>query len=427
VIFRNFVDGSFRGKVFAVNPNADEVLNRKCYPSILSISEKIDLAIVSVPASLVLKAVTECSKKGVKDVIIVTSGFKEAGNYTLDRKLEGLLRKCRMRCVGPNCLGIFNATTGMDSIFLPRSRLKRPKEGRIGFICQSGAIGSSILDLGAEEGYGFSKFVSYGNAMIVDETDLLGYLGADEKTKVICLYIEGVKNGKNFLRVASEISKRKPIIAIKGGMTDEGSKAAMSHTGSLAGSAEIYLGVFKQAGIIHATTLEEMFHFAEILSKCIRPKGNRVQVITNGGGYGILAADAIANSGLKLADMDEKTKKRLKPSMPPLISISNPMDLLGDATTERYKIAINACLDDKNIDVILVIALYQTPLLTTDVVDVIIETSDMKIKPIIVVSAGGEFTKVLKKSLDENDIPTYTFPEQAVLAIAKMVEYYGKK
>lgn len=426
VIFRNFIDGSFKGKVFPVNPNASEILRHKCYPSVLAIEEKIDLVIIAVPAEIVLKAIEECNKKGVKDIVIITSGFKEIGNSALDKKLENLLKKYRIRCIGPNCLGTFDAHSGLDSLFLPRYRLKRPREGSIGFICQSGAVGSSILDLATEEGYGFSKFVSYGNAMIIDEADLLEYLGNDDKTKVICLYVEGVKDGKKFLRAAREVSKKKPIIALKGGTTEEGAKATISHTGSLAGSAEIYFGAFKQAGIIRADTLEEMFHFAEILSKSIPPKGSRLQVITNGGGYGILSADAIANNNLALAEFSEETKRKLTSQMPPLVNIANPLDLIGDATTERYKIALYECLKDKSIDVILLIVLYQTPLVTTDIVDVIIEANDMKMKPIIVVSAGGEFTDVLRSSLDENSIPTYTFPEQAVKAIAKLVEYYEK-
>lgn len=427
VIFRNFIDGGFQGKVFPVNPNADQILNHKSYPSVLGIEERIDLAIIAVPAELVLRAIHDCKKKGIRDVIIISSGFKEVGNYALDRKLENLLKKCRIRAIGPNCLGTFDAHTKLDSLFLPRYRLKRPKEGSISFVCQSGAVGSSILDLATEEGYGFSKFASYGNAMDVDESDLLEYLGNDKSTKVICLYIEAVKDGNKFLRIAKKVSRKKPIIAIKGGTTQEGAKATLSHTGSLAGSADIYFGAFRQAGVVRADTLEEMFHYAEILSKCIVPKGNKIQVITNGGGYGILATDCIVKNNLELASFSKDSIKQLRKRLPPLVSISNPLDLIGDATTERYKIALDVCMKEKNIDIILLIALYQTPLITTDIVDVIIEANDMKKKPIAVVSAGGEFTEVLRKNLDENNIPTYTFPEQAVKAIAKLVEYYEKK
>src|SRR3989338_5006365 len=273
VILRNFIDGGYKGKIFVVNPNADWIINYKAYKSVVDIEEKVELAIIAVPAPLVPNVIVECAKKGIKDVIIVTSGFKEEGNYKLDKKLESLLKKYKIRCIGPNCLGCFDAHTKLDSLFLPRYRLSRPKEGGISFVCQSGAVGSAILDLATEQGYGFSKFISYGNAMNTDESDLIDYLGNDEKTKVICLYVEGIKDGKKFMRIASKVSKKKPIIAIKGGTTEQGARAIASHTGAIAGSAEIYNGAFRQCNVVIASTLGEMFRFAKILEKAIKPKG----------------------------------------------------------------------------------------------------------------------------------------------------------
>ena len=427
VIFRNFIDGGFAGKVYAVNPNAEEILGRKSYKSILDIEEHIELAIIAVPAETILKVVDECGKKHIKHVVIITAGFKEIGNNVLDAKLEKLLAKHKILCIGPNCLGTFDPTTSLDSLFLPRYRLQRPKPGSISFITQSGAVGSAIMDYATNQGYNFSKFISYGNAMNVDESDILEYLGQDDETKVICMYLEAVKDGKKFLETARRVSKKKPVIAIKGGITEAGSKATLSHTGSLAGAAEVYFGAFKQAQIIRARTLQEMFEFAKILDKCMVPVGNRVQIITNGGGYGILSTDAVINSGLEMAQMSAKTKAVLKKQFPPVVIVSNPMDLIGDATTERYEKAITACLDDKNIDVLLVILLYQTPLLSTDVVNVIIEANDMKKKPIIIVSTGGEFTELLSDNLEKNNIPHFDFPDNAVAAIKQLVEYYKKK
>ena len=423
VILRNFVDGGFQGKIFVVNPNADTILNHKAYKSVTEIEEKIELAIIAIPAALVPQAVIECGRKKIKDVIIVTSGFKEEGNYRLDKKVEALLKKYKIRCIGPNCLGCFDAHTKLDSLFLPRYRLSRPKEGGISFVCQSGAVGSAILDLATEQGYGFSKFISYGNAMSIDESDLIEYLGNDEKTKVICLYVEGIKDGKKFMRIAREVSKKKPIIAIKGGTTEQGAKAIMSHTGSLAGSADIYRGAFKQCNVIIADTLGDMFRFAKILEKCMKPRGKRVQVITNGGGYGILSSDAIVKNDLQFAKLSKESLKLLKKLN---LKTENPLDLLGDATTTKYKAALDIAMNDPNVDIILLIALYQTPLITTDIVDVIIEANDLKKKPIIVVSTGGEFTELLKKNVEANNVPCYTFPEEAVEAIKKLVEYYSK-
>jgi acetate---CoA ligase (ADP-forming) len=426
VIFRNFIDSGFKGKFFVVNPQAEEILNHKAYKSVLDIKDAVDLAIIAVPAEFTEQVVNECGKKKIRHVVIVTAGFKEAGNMDLDRRLAAALERNKIKCIGPNCLGTFDAYTKLDSLFLPRYRLQRPKEGHISFVCQSGAVGSSILDLATDQGYGFSKFISYGNAMNVDEADLIDYLGKDEKTKVICLYVEGVKDGKKFIRVAREVSKKKPIIAIKGGKTAEGSKATMSHTGSMAGAAEVYSGIFKQTGVIEVATLEEMFETAKVLEKCMKPRGRRVAVITNGGGYGILSTDTIVASGLEMTKLSGESVWQIKKLLPK-VATENPIDLLGDASTDKYKIAMEMMLNDKNVDVLLTIVLYQTPLVTTDIVDNIVEFNDMHRKPIIIVSAGGEFTEVLKESLEKNNIPNFTFPENAVRAIKHLVEYYDFK
>jgi acyl-CoA synthetase (NDP forming) len=311
-------------------------------------------------------------------------------------------------------------------LFLPRYRLTRPGKGGISFVCQSGAAGSALLDLASKEGYGFAKFISYGNAINLDEADLIEYLGKDPETKVICLYVEGVKQGQKFIKVCQQVSKTKPIIAIKGGLTEHGSKATLSHTGSLAGSAVVYGGVFRQAGIIHAEHLEDMFSYARILEKCIKPKGKRVQVITNGGGYGILATDSIIQNNLQMADMDKKVLAKLKKLWPPLVTVANPMDLVGDATEMRYKQAIEAAMNDKGVDILLLILLYQTPLLSPEVVEIVSEFNNQKKKPIVVVSTGGEFTELLKHNLEEKGVPSFTFPAQAVEAIRELCNYYLK-
>ncbi|MBW3003699.1 CoA-binding protein [Candidatus Woesearchaeota archaeon] len=422
VIFRNFIDTDYDGKIFPVNPNAELILNRKSYKSVLDIKEKLHLAIIAVPAKFILKVVEQCGKKKIKDLMIITAGFEEVGNLKLKQQLEKLLKKYKIRVIGPNCLGTFNSYNNFDSMFLPRSRLKRPEPGTISFVSQSGALGSAILDLAAKEGYGISKFISYGNAINTNESDILEYLSDDPKTKVICLYIEGVKDGKRFLEVCKKI--KKPIIAIKGGVTEAGSKATLSHTGSLAGSAEIYRGVFKQAGIIEAESLEDLFNYARVLEKTIKPKGRRVQIITNGGGYGIVSADALARYNLEAAKLSATTIKELKIHLPPIAIIKNPMDLIGDADTERYKLAIDACMNDNNIDIIYIVLLYQTPLITPDIIDIVSEYNDLKKKPIITVSTGSEFTEVLRKGLEENNVPCFEFPDNAMKAIGKLVEYY---
>ena len=422
IIFRNFIDAKYGGAVYVVNPHVDKILGYRSYASVLDIEGKVDLAVVAVPADASLKVIDECGKKGIKDVVMITAGFREVGNIILDKKLEKLLKKHKIRCIGPNCLGCFDANTGLDTLFLPVSRLQRPGKGGISFICQSGAVGSATMDLAAKEGYGFSKFVSYGNAMNVDESDILEYFGNDPGTRVICMYIEGIRDGKKFMKTASRVSQKKPVIAIKGGVTSEGSKATLSHTGSLAGSAEVYFGAFRQAGVIKAGTLQELFNFARIFDKSVCACGPRIQVITNGGGYGILSTDAIVQAGLEMAKPSAATISKFS-KLYPRVSTSNPIDLLGDASTQMYKDAIGLCLNDRNVDALLVIALYQTPRLGTDVVDAIIELSKENKKPIITVSTGGEFTQMLKVEMEKNGIPSYTYPEEAVNSMKQLVEY----
>ncbi|HLD15900.1 MAG TPA: CoA-binding protein [Candidatus Nanoarchaeia archaeon] len=424
VILKNLLESHYHGKLYPVNPNTSQLINLKCYPSVLQIKNQVDLAVVSVPASLTLKAVEDCGKKGIKNIVIISAGFSEVGNHELDNKLLSLVKKYKINLIGPNVLGIYDAHSGVDTLFLPRLRLNRPQPGTISFICQSGAVGSASLDLISREGYGFAKFISYGNALSIDESDLLEYLGNDKETKVICMYIEGIKDGKKFIKVASNVTKKKPVIVIKGGTTEAGSKAALSHTSALAGSFEIYKGAFKQSGIILAESLEDLFNYAKVLEKCIKPKGNRVQVITNGGGYGILCADNIEQNNLIPARLSESTVNALKKIFPPLVLVSNPMDLIGDTDTKRYETAIEYCLQDANIDIILVVLLYQTPLITSDIVDMITEFNNRKEKPIVVISTGGEFTEIHKRDMELAGVPCFTFPHQAVKSIKTLCDYY---
>jgi len=427
VIFKNFLEG-FDKEVYPVNPNADEVLGYKCYKSVKDIPGKLELAIICIPAKFVPDAVIDCGKKGIRNVIIISAGFKEVGNEKLTKELLNALTKYKIDCIGPNCLGVYSSRGHIDTLFLPKDRLKRPKEGVISFVSQSGASGSAVLDLAAEERFGFAKFISYGNAINVDESDLIEYLGNDPDTEVICLYVEGVKDGKKFLETCKKVSSKKPIIAIKGGITEAGKKAALSHTGSLAGSAEVYFGAFKQAGMITAHTLEEVFDFMKVFEKVqIKPKGRNIQVITNGGGFGILCSDAIAGLGLDMAEMTSAVKKSLKKKLPPIAVAENPIDLLGDATTERYRLAFDACMKDKNVDIILAVVLSQTPLIEEEIItDVLKEFNDKKKKPIITITTGSEFSDRLQQDIEDSGLPCFKFPFNAVRAIKALLEYHKK-
>ncbi|MCH7568587.1 MAG: CoA-binding protein [Nanoarchaeota archaeon] len=427
VIFKNILDAGFEGDVIPVNPHVSEILNHIVYSSVKKIKGKVDLAILAIPAEKVLGVVKECKSKGIKDVLIVSSGFSEVGNNELENKLKEFLKKNKMRCLGVNCLGVYDSYNALDTLFLPRYRLKRPLPGAISFVCQSGAVGSAILDIATAKGHKFSKFISYGNATDIDESDLIEYLGNDKNTKVICLYVEGIKDGEKFYKVLKKVSEKKPIIALKGGLTEEGMEATLSHTGSLAGKKEVYFGIFKQVGIINADSLEEMFNIASLVEKNVEFKGNRLQIITNGGGYGIISTDAIVDAeNIEMSSLSSKTIKNLRKVFPKTINVRNPLDLVGDATTERYEIALEACIKDDKVDGILLILLYQTPLITTDIVEVISGFHQETKKPIVVVSTGGEFTENLSESLEDKGVPVFSFPKDAIHAIDKLI-WYGKK
>ncbi len=426
VIFRNFIEGRFKGKVFPVNVKAKKILGRRCYSSVLDINERIDLAVVCIPSKLVPNVMEECGKKGVHAVIIISGGFKEVGNNELEENTRDIAKKHHMRVIGPNCLGVFDSRTGVDTIFLPRYKLERPEKGEIAFITQSGAVGSVVLDWMGKRGYKVSKFISYGNAMDVDEADLIEYLSKDDETKVICAYFEGVKEGRKFLNVSKKVTKRKPIIVLKGGITNAGTKAVSSHTGSLAGSFEIYTAAFRQSGIIQADNMEEIFDFARTLSKQPLPKGRHVQIITDGGGFGVLLADEIIKNGLELAEMGKESIERMRKEMPPYVVLKNPIDLTGDADTEMYRRALESAINDRNVDMIGLIVLLQVPRLGGDVVETVINAFKSSNKPIFVISAGGEYTEVLKKSLEDFGVPTFSYPESAARSMKILYDFAQK-
>ncbi|MBU0636387.1 hypothetical protein KKE06_05160, partial [Candidatus Micrarchaeota archaeon] len=322
-----------------------------------------------------------------------------------------------------NCFGIFVGDSGLNTTFSAQQKMLLPANGNVAFISQSGALGVNILDWAATQPFGISKFVSYGNAMDIDESDLLEYLRNDTKTKIITVYLEGVKHGHKFLEIAKKVSKKKPIIVLKGGVTQEAHQATISHTGSLAGNTEVYKAVFKQSGIIQAEDLMQLFNFAKILESEPLPKGNQVQIITNGGGYGIITADAIVKHGLKLANMSATNKNQLKKVFPSTVSINNPMDLVGDADAKRYKIAVTTALKDPDVNMVLVIILFNTPPIGEQVVRELAKIKKTAKKPLIVASTGSDFTQKMRAKLEKNNIPTFEYPELAASSLQALWKY----
>lgn len=413
----------FKGKVYPVNPKANKILGQKCYDSILDIRRDIDLAVIAVPAKVVPKVMHDCVDKGVRSAIIISSGFSEVGNKELELEVKHIAEKGHIRVVGPNCLGIYDSYSGLDTLFLPEEKLGRPKIGNISFISQSGAVGSVILDWIASEGYGVSKFISYGNAVDLDETDFIEYLADDKSTDVICLYLEGVKNGRRFMNISKSTVKKKPIVVIKAGKTEEGIAAVHSHTGSLAGSDEIYDAAFKQAGVIRADGMETLFNYAQAMSNQQLPNGNKVLIITNGGGFGILSTDEVISNGLELAKFSKKTEKTLSKILPDYVKVHNPLDLAGDADAERYRKVFKAIEKDRGIDALFLITLFQTVSLEPKVVDVLGKFNKHYKKPIVVCSAGGKYSRKNMERIEILGIPVYNTPAKAAETLAALHNY----
>ncbi|MBD3156161.1 MAG: CoA-binding protein, partial [Candidatus Aenigmarchaeota archaeon] len=426
-VFTNFLGGLYEGKLYAVNTKTDPILGQKVYASVLDVPDSIDLAVIVVPGKFVKGVLSECVKKGVKSVIIISSGFSEMGKEgkELEEELKKIVRSTKTRVIGPNCLGVYDSSSHVDTLFLSRKRCGRPNEGNIAFISQSGAVGSTILDwLSEEGGIGISKFISYGNGMDIDESDLIEFLGNDRKTDVITAYIEGLKgSGKKFMKICKRISRKKPIIVLKSGKTERGTKAVSSHTGSLAGSGKIYSAAFKQAGVIEAKTWQELFDYAKAFSTQPTPKGDRIIIVTDGGGFGVLATDEAERSKLKLPYPSEKLKRKMEKVMPPYAILHNPIDLTGDTDAERYRISIEECLKSGEYDGVISITLFQVPRLEETVVDDLIKLKKKYKKPIIACAAGGKYSNKLSDRLTKGGIPVYPTPERSVKVMKALVDY----
>lgn len=414
----------FKGQIFPVNPKYDEILGLKAYPKLTEIPEPVDLAVIAVRAELVPKIMEDAAVKGVKGVIVVSGGFAEIGEEgkKLQERIVEIARKAGIRVIGPNCIGVYNALTGVDTFFLPWDRMKRPHKGPIAIISQSGAFLASVMDWAAEAGIGITKAVNFGNKIDVDEVDLLEYFGEDHNIKVIIVYLEGVNpgRGKELIRVAREITtkKGKSVILLKGGKTASGARAAASHTAALAGSYEVFKAAMNQANIIEVDDTITLFDMAKALALLHPPKGSRVGIITNAGGPGVIAADTLARYGLEVPQFSEKLKAKLREIFPPRVAVNNPVDLTGDATDEDFKKALEIVINSNEVDMILVLALMQPPTMTLKVADYIAEIAwRRKDKPVVVVTIGSEYAKKFREYLESRGIPVYDFPERAVKAL----------
>lgn len=345
-IFSNILLNKYNGIMYPINPRAKGIFGVKCYSNIMDISEDIDMAIIIVPRDIVPGVVKECGKKGVKVIVIISAGFKEIGGEgeVLERRIKELVDRFSMSLIGPNCFGVIN--TSQDVSLNATFSRTIPRKGNIAFISQSGALCAAILDYAKSESIGFSKFVSMGNKADIMENDLLLMLKNDPETDVILMYIEDIVNGREFIKIAREITSKKPILAIKSGRTPQGARAASSHTGSLSGSDDVYNAIFAQCGVLRVETMEELFGYGKAFAKQPLPEGRRMAIITNAGGPGIITTDACVRHNLELSTFQKNTTKKLKMKLPHAANIHNPVDVLGDADSKRYGIALESVLKD---------------------------------------------------------------------------------
>ena len=423
-IVKNLTQLGYTGKVYFVNIRKPEILGVKTYPTVMEIPEVVDLAMIATPAKTVPDVMEECGRAGVKGTIIVSAGFKETGpeGKALELKILEKAKKYNIRVIGPNCIGVMRPNRNLNATFVN----KVPKPGKIAFISQSGALGSAILDWAISQNIGFSNFVSVGSMIDVDFGDLIDYFGSDPQTKSILMYAEGITEARKFMSAARHFARTKPIVVIKSGKYSESAKAAASHTGSLSGEDAIYDAAFKRAGIVRVDEIEDLFNAAEVLGTQPLPKGPNLAIITNAGGPGVMATDALIARGGKLAKLSDETLNKLNSILPPFWSRGNPIDVLGDAQPERYKAAIQACLNDENVDGIVIIFTQQGTVEGKAVAKGIVEMIKEKAyndKTILTSFIGNGAAHEANRIFNENNIPTYATPEQAVKTYLTMYQY----
>jgi len=420
-ILRNMLTSGFRGAVYPVNPRAAEILGVRCHRSVLDIEGPVELAVVVVPAPAVVPVMEECGQKGIDAAIVISAGFKEAGpeGVERERELAQVAKGHGIRVVGPNCLGIIATGSGLNASFAPVF----PKRGSVALMSQSGALATAILDWSVQQGIGYSKFVSFGNGVDIGVVELLRAWHEDPETKVIVAYIEGLPNGPQFMEVARQVSAEKPVIVVKSGSTQAGARAVSSHTGSLAGSEQAYDSAFRQCGVIRARSVEELFDLAIAFAYQDLPRGPNVAIITNAGGPGIMATDAVEREDLRLAPIDPITVELLRTRLPPASNFYNPVDALGDADAERYGFAAATVLADPNVDAAIGLLSPQAMTQPKPMAEGLVNAASAAGKPVLACFMGGGAMQEAVAYLAEHRLPNYPYPERAVRALAGMVGY----
>lgn len=409
-VLESLVKHEYKGKVYPVNAKGyPEIMGTKAYKNLEDISEPIELVIVTVDLRFVPDLLRACGSKGIHNMVIISGGGKELGGEraVIEQQIKDLSSSLGIRIIGPNCIGVFNGDNRLDCAFQGHQRMLRPKKGDVAFLSQSGTVGIAFME--TSDSFGMSKMVSYGNRSDVDEADMIWYLSEDPETKVLGLYVEGLGDGRKFVNAAKDVinDRKKPIVVFKNGRSSRGAKQAASHTGSLGGTYKVVKGAFDQAGIISVDSYEELTGSLKALTWQPVPSGNRVAMVTNGAGPIIAAIDQFERLGLQLAEITEETKQKLKDHYPPTYVIGNPCDVTGSANASDYSFAIQAFLDDPNVDIVMPWFVFQDDPLEETIVDVLGGFQKLMKKPILVGAMGGPFTKKISRELEDRNVPVY--------------------
>ncbi|MBI5954319.1 MAG: acetate--CoA ligase family protein [Chloroflexi bacterium] len=417
---RNLIQSGYTGAIHFVSQKQGELFGHRFYTSISQVPDPVDLAILIVPPQVMPQAIEDCAKRGIKAAIVVSAGFREVGaeGAALEQHCADVGHAMGVRLLGPNCIGTIDTYLPLDTTFL---KPPMPDAGGIGLISHSGAFCAAIIDWARTQGFGFSRVASLGNEADVNETDMLPVLAEDEHTRVIVLYLESVTDGRKFIKTAREVSKQKPVLALKVGRFESGQKAAASHTGALAGSEAAFDSAFAKAGILRADTIEQVFNWARALESCPLSKGRNIAILTDAGGLGVIAADSLETCGLSLAQFSDSTLKALSASLPPAAAIHNPVDMIASASPENYALCLSLLLADENVDGVLLI-LLPPPLYTAEsVAELIIPIIQQSEKPVITALIGANFIEKAQKIFNAAKIVTYPFPEHAASALGALV------
>ncbi len=417
---------NYKGKIFPVNAKGyPEILGIKAYKSLEEVNDKVDVVVVTVDLRFVPDLLKICNQKGIHNVVIISGGGKELGGEraTIEQQIKDFSRQMRIRIIGPNCIGMFNGENRLDCAFQGHARMVRPKKGNVAFLSQSGTVGIAFME--SSDSFGMSKMISYGNRSDVDEADMIWYLSEDPQTKVIGLYVEGLGDGRKFMNTARKVinERHKPVVVFKNGRTSRGAKQAASHTGSLGGSFGVVKGALDQAGIISVDSYEEMTASLKALTWQPVPTGNRVAMVTNGAGPIIAAIDHFERLGLQIAEISEQTKNAFKEHYPPTYVIGNPCDITGSANADDYRFAIQAFMDDPNVDIIMPWFVFQDDPLEESIVDVLASFQKIGKKPILIGAMGGPFTQKISKHIEDQNVPVYHSVIEWVTAAGSLAKW----